>query len=243
MTNSIGMIRGNNGINLASSPAVTTLRTSGSTTILVNTVTGLPASFIAEMGTPDLVTGLISNGVVFKGHIVSNNIIIDEIGVGYTDNGSAVNDIIVLKPTAEWANNIADAIESLYPIGTIYTNKTDATNPATLFGFGTWTAITDKFIVAAGTTYAAGTAYGAATHIHPLSDAGAARMSYSATGTGPLAYQYVETDSYVKNISVTTGAIVTGSGSATRGISLGGATDAGSTIPPTVAAYVWERTA
>lgn len=110
MTNSINLIRGNNGTNLASSPTVTTLRAPGSTTILVNTVTGLPASFIAEMGTPDLVTGLITNGVVFRGHVSSTTLIIDEIGVGYTDAGSAVNDIIVLKPTAEWANNIANVL-------------------------------------------------------------------------------------------------------------------------------------
>jgi hypothetical protein len=27
-----------------------------------------------------------------------------------------------------------------YPVGSIYTNATDATNPGTLLGFGTWTA-------------------------------------------------------------------------------------------------------
>lgn len=111
MTNSINLIRGNNGTNLASSPTVTTLRTPGSTTILVNTIVGIPANFIAEMGTPSLETGLIANGVVFKGHVLSDTLIIDSIGVGYTDAGSAVNDIIVLKPTAEWANNIANTLE------------------------------------------------------------------------------------------------------------------------------------
>lgn len=30
--------------------------------------------------------------------------------------------------------------DALYPIGSIYTNATDATNPATLIGFGTWVA-------------------------------------------------------------------------------------------------------
>lgn len=41
----------------------------------------------------------------------------------------------------------------LYPIGSTYINKTDATNPATLFGFGTWVAETDKFIVSHGSTF------------------------------------------------------------------------------------------
>jgi hypothetical protein len=30
--------------------------------------------------------------------------------------------------------------ESLHPVGSIYINATNATNPSTLFGFGTWTA-------------------------------------------------------------------------------------------------------
>jgi hypothetical protein len=32
------------------------------------------------------------------------------------------------------------AISLLYPVGSIYTNATSSTNPATLLGFGTWTA-------------------------------------------------------------------------------------------------------
>ena len=43
-------------------------------------------------------------------------------------------------------NNIATAvatkldITSLYPVGSIYINASDSTNPASLFGFGTWAA-------------------------------------------------------------------------------------------------------
>lgn len=32
------------------------------------------------------------------------------------------------------------ALQSLHPVGSIYINATNATNPGTLFGFGTWTA-------------------------------------------------------------------------------------------------------
>jgi hypothetical protein len=32
------------------------------------------------------------------------------------------------------------ALQALHPVGSIYINATNATNPATLFGFGTWTA-------------------------------------------------------------------------------------------------------
>jgi hypothetical protein len=32
------------------------------------------------------------------------------------------------------------ALQALYPVGSIYINATDSTNPGTLLGFGTWTA-------------------------------------------------------------------------------------------------------
>jgi len=40
----------------------------------------------------------------------------------------------------------------LYPVGSIYTNSSVATNPGTLLGFGTWTAFAEgKVIIGAGT--------------------------------------------------------------------------------------------
>lgn len=35
---------------------------------------------------------------------------------------------------------VQSLISALYPVGSIYTNATSGTNPATLFGFGTWAA-------------------------------------------------------------------------------------------------------
>lgn len=46
---------------------------------------------------------------------------------------------------------VSDA--TLLPVGSIYMNYSDSTNPGTLLGYGTWTAITDKFVVARGGTY------------------------------------------------------------------------------------------
>lgn len=49
-----------------------------------------------------------------------------------------------------------------YPIGAIYIS-TSSTSPASLFG-GTWEQIEDRFLLAAGTSYTAGSTGGAATH-------------------------------------------------------------------------------
>lgn len=58
---------------------------------------------------------------------------------------------------AEEAKNSTPTVSMLdaYPVGSIYMSSV-ATSPAELFG-GTWTQITDKFLMAAGDTYAAGT--------------------------------------------------------------------------------------
>ena len=51
-------------------------------------------------------------------------------------------------------------LDAIYPVGSIYMSV-NATNPNTLFG-GTWEQIQDKFLLCAGSTYAAGTTGGAA---------------------------------------------------------------------------------
>lgn len=41
----------------------------------------------------------------------------------------------------------AEVFEAMYPVGSEYTNFTDNTNPATLLGFGTWSAVVGRVVV------------------------------------------------------------------------------------------------
>lgn len=50
-------------------------------------------------------------------------------------------------------------LQLIYPVGALYLSTLD-TNPNTLFGFGTWEQIEDRFLLAAGTTYENGTTGG-----------------------------------------------------------------------------------
>lgn len=58
---------------------------------------------------------------------------------------------------------------ALYPVGSIYTNASDSTNPGTLLGFGTWSAFgTGRVLVskaASGTFATAGATGGEETHV------------------------------------------------------------------------------
>lgn len=133
---------------------------------------------------------------------------------------------------------IIAAKAALFPVGSYYINETDSTNPATLLGFGTWTAVTDKFIVGHGSTYTS--TGGSASHSHPLSDAGAAKIDMAAPAN--MYEDRVATASWnsearasISRVSNTT--------AITNGAGLIGDTDSASSIPPYQAAYIWKRTA
>ena len=87
-------------------------------------------------------------------------------------------------------------MEALYPVGSIYMNVTNGTNPGTLLGFGTWTAIEGRFIIGADSTYTAGGTGGGATktigvnnlpaHNHSLSGITASIATDHALDNGVL---------------------------------------------------------
>lgn len=52
------------------------------------------------------------------------------------------SDLIVVARVGSNAKlSLADVFALLYPVGSIYANASDSTDPATLFGFGTWASI------------------------------------------------------------------------------------------------------
>lgn len=121
MNPSIELIRASNSSGNASVATVQNTRAPLATTIIVDTVQGFNGTFCGSMGTPhtfiDPVTSeeitVISEAtaVDFVGHVDGGNIEIDTIAPGYTDGGSAVGDIVIVKPTTQWADNVANVLE------------------------------------------------------------------------------------------------------------------------------------
>lgn len=163
-----------------------------------------------------------------------------------TDLGRAPGKIAVLddsgwvyyRTTAELLADIGSATVSAmlgkaYPVGSIYMSV-NSTNPKTLFG-GTWVQIKDKFLLATGTTYKAGSTGGEAAHTlttnempnhkHAVYYPNAGAADHSAPGNypdGPSDSTYYAVGSYTSSA---------------------GGDRAHNNMPPYLSVYMWKRTA
>lgn len=140
------------------------------------------------------------------------------------------------------------ALAALHPVGSVYINANTATNPATLLGFGTWSAFGagrvmvgidagDASFDTAGETGGSKDAI-VVSHTHSLTDPGHSHTVGTAddTGTGPGSTISNNTNGVSSNISttsVTTGITISATGSS--------ATNAN--LQPYVVVYMWKRTA
>lgn len=151
-----------------------------------------------------------------------------------------------------------DTMKKIYPVGSIYIS-TVSTNPATLFGFGTWEAMPAGRVLLAqgksdwGTTYEAGSSGGEATHQLTVGELPSHTHSASTNVTGEhthnyTTYQYLnwhgskEASSDWMNTStgLTSKA---GNHSHTVTINNTGSSNAHNNLQPYISVYIWKRTA
>lgn len=161
-------------------------------------------------------------------------------GVPTAPTASAGTNTTQLSTTAF----VTAALATLYPIGSIY-SSTVSTNPATLFGFGTWVAYgAGRVLIGASGAglYIAGNTGGSAdavvvSHTHTVTDPGhlhtylAKNAAFGSTSGPDQRPQMVTT-------SENTGSAVTGISLATAGVS-----GTNANLPPYVVIYMWNRTA
>jgi hypothetical protein len=140
------------------------------------------------------------------------------------------------------------AIALLYPVGSIYTNASVSTNPATLLGFGTWTAFAAGrvmvgfdsgnalFDTAEETGGSADAIVVSHTHTATVTDPGhfhnmafqTANGTYSGSGGGNPAAGSQNTDSKTTGISVSN--------------STTGSSGTNANYQPYITVYMWKRT-
>lgn len=145
------------------------------------------------------------------------------------------------------------AIALLYPVGSIYTNATSSTNPATLLGFGTWTAFGAGRVMVGFN--ASNALFDTAEETGGSADAITVSHTHTATSTVTDAghnhtYSVVQTSggagggtqSYTSTATVNTGTATTGITVATTNASTG-SSGTNANYQPYITVYMWKRTA
>ena len=155
-----------------------------------------------------------------------------------------------------------DTMKKIYPVGSIYMS-TVSTNPATLFGFGTWEAMPAGRVLLAqgksswGTTYNAGSTGGEATHQLTVGELPAHNHTASTNTTGNHTHQFQlygpngDTNlnfpsdydtNYARNKGTYTFSTA-GNHSHTITINNTGSNQSHNNMQPYLTVYMWKRTA
>lgn len=162
------------------------------------------------------------------------------VGLGNVDNTSDVNKPVSTATQSAINSAVSAAIlqakTEAYPVGSMYFNATVATNPATLLGFGTWSAYGQGQVpvgkAASGTFATAGATGGEESHVLTVNEMPSHTHGQKVTAnTGPSTRRDFVADG--------------GGGEYDQGVQTyaagGGA--AHNNLQPYIVVYIWRRTA
>jgi hypothetical protein len=169
---------------------------------------------------------------------------------GTTATTQSSSDDTTKLATTAFVQDVADVVKSaLFPVGAIYT-ATVSTNPATLLGFGTWTAFgAGRVLIGNGGGFSAGATVGSAdaivvSHTHTAStsitDPGhfhTTAVNYAGGTTANGMFSNSNPSNPFSTNSATTG--ITASTSVTSS----GVSGTNANLQPYIVVYMWQRTA
>lgn len=144
--------------------------------------------------------------------------------------------------------NTGDILQLVYPVGAVYISINNV-DPANLFGFGTWEQIQDRFLLAAGTNYLAGSTGGEASVtlttaqtpnvIGDITMHGGGISTNISNVSGCFSANITNTNKYKNGGTEGTGANSIG----IIHFDNGGQNRAHNNMPPYLTVYMWQRTA
>ncbi len=174
-------------------------------------------------------------------------------GTPAAPTASAGDNSTQIATTAYADAAIAAAKQALYPVGSIYINATNATNPGTLLGFGTWAAFgAGRVLLSSGAladnTFTAGQAGGSYdaivvshTHTATSTDSGH-NHSYSPVSqlTGSGDEQLAVNSGTNKSVANTTNS---STANITTTVASAGSSATNANLQPYIVVVMWQRTA
>jgi hypothetical protein len=152
--------------------------------------------------------------------------------------------------TTAFVQDVADAVKNaLYPVGSIYVNATNSTNPGTLLGFGTWTAFGAGRVMVG--LNGSDSSFDTAEETGGSKDAIVVSHTHTATVTDPGHLHRLSTAGFAAGGGTgtvfSTGTANWDTTTATTGISVTNASTGSSgtnaNLPPYIVVYMWKRTA
>lgn len=162
---------------------------------------------------------------------------------------SSLNSSTALATTAF----VQAAFQILHPVGSIYINATNATNPGTLLGFGTWTAfgagrVPVGFNAANALFDTAEETGGSAdaitvSHTHTFTGTALATHQHSYNDTGVYAGGSGPGDAVVQNQGNNRLTTATSGGTPAGTISTTGSSETNANYQPYITVYMWKRAA
>ena len=170
---------------------------------------------------------------------------------------SSSDDSTKLATTA-FVQDVADAIKAaLFPVGSIYTNSSVATNPGTLLGFGTWSAFgagrvmvgfdsgNALFDTAEETGGAADATLPSHTHTATVTDPGHAHTLNLRGGASGNSDHDIDSNLIASRVRTVQSSADNPSNSATTGISVtnasAGTSGTNANYQPYITVYMWKR--
>ncbi len=154
----------------------------------------------------------------------------------------SANDYLILQGKSTQKIKWSVLLDKLYPVGSLYMSA-KATSPASLFG-GTWEQIKDRFILAAGDTYAAGSTGGEAAHTLTVGEMPAHyHKGLHIDSENGMQVLYGSNPAYPQQALDLGSTYKTGLYEGGIFTSVSGKSEAHNNLPPYLSAYIWQRIA
>ena len=149
------------------------------------------------------------------------------------------NDYLIIQGSKTQKITWQNLLNKIYPVGSLYMSA-KATSPASLFG-GTWERIKDRFILAAGDNYAAGSTGGEAAVA--LTESQLPRHRFNVMDQNGALVGNTQSDENVTKLFLPQQSYSTRGSSNCLTTNYIGQDASHNNMPPYLTVYIWQRTA